>query len=93
MRGAVADLLADERELEQLSGAATAFAASFMDWDKYRNRVAAALGEEPARTPGGDARSAVGDRIEEIFHAYAELEAHARGLERDRERLYRYIED
>ena len=93
MRGAVADLLADRRELEQLSVAATAFAASFVDWDKYRDRVAAALGDEPEGTPGAAARSAVGDRIDEFFRAYGELEAHARGLERDRERLRRRIED
>ena len=93
LRGAVADLLADEHELAQLSAAATAFSTSFMDWNRFRDRVAAALDDEPDRTPASAARSAVGERIDEFFHAYSELEAHARGLESDRERLYRYIED
>jgi hypothetical protein len=104
LRQAVLDLLAQPEELQGLSRAGRSFAHEWRSWPAYRARVAAALASPPPPRPDSGARAAVGDAVDSVVatardeqmllkRRFAEIEAHARALERDREALYRYIED
>jgi len=104
LRQAVLDLLAHPEELEGLSRAARSFANEWRNWPSYRGRVATALASPPPPRPDAGARAAIGTAVDavvagtrkeqvELRHSFTEIEAHARALEKDREALYRYIED
>ena len=103
MRAAVAALLADPQRVDALAADGRRFAERWRDWPRYLERVDAAI-RAPVVADGAGARAELGAAIEalvadrraeqvELRRAFAEIEAHARALEVDREALRRTIDE